>query len=143
MRVWLVPAVLLPLVLSGCADVDTDDASPAGASPSPTVRCEPAPDELAFAVTYALTWPTAKLRRPFVVQAPGGAVLLAADTLTVKNEPRQKGAVWIAADRAGKDLSSLNAIARTESGLPDGRKTFEVKEDDPLVATAQACIDAG
>ena len=142
MRVWLVPAVLLSLLVSGCADVDTDDASPAGASPTAAVRCEPAPDQMAFAVTYALTWPTAKLRRPFIVEADG-AVLLAADTLTVKGEPRQKGAVWIAADRAGKDLSSLNAIARTESGLPDGRGKFEVKEDDPLVAQAQACIDNG
>ena len=135
-------AAALVLLVSGCADVETPPPA-AAASPSPQgARCEPAPDDLAFQVTYRLLPTRRKLQRPFMV-VEGGRVFLGAHVLNGDGTLRQKGGVWIAKNQQGDQLSALNEVARTESDLPDGRPTFPGAETSPAVAQVITCIDAG
>src|SRR5688500_13377151 len=111
MRGWLLPPVLA-LLVSGCADVG-DTALPVP-SPSTQAVCRPAPDPLAFEITYRLHPAGRKLQRPFMV-VEGGRVFVAANTHEANGTLRKKGAVWIAKDEKGDQLSALNDIARAES----------------------------
>jgi hypothetical protein len=144
MRAWLLPTALL-LVLSGCADVDTNNGAPApanqaGGSPS---GCIVPSDAYPGAVTLKLKPPAAHVQRPLAAKNADGLVFLAADITTVDGTSRTKGAVWVAKDDQGTDVAAVTDNAKQESSLPDAATVYKVSADDPAVAKAKACSVSG
>ena len=140
MRSWLLPAAML-MVLTGCADVDTDSSGPDGGTAAD--RCEPPPpDVYPFAITDALKPPAARLQRPLIA-TDKGLVYLAADILAADGSVQAKGAVWVAKDVNGTGLAALSDSARAASNLPDGRETYKVSPEDKAAKKAQACSAGG
>jgi hypothetical protein len=144
MRAWLLPSALL-LVLSGCADVDTNSGSPApannaGASPS---GCVVPSDAFPGSVTLKLKPPAAHLQRPLAAKNSAGLVFMAADVTAADGTSRTKGAVWVAKDAQGTGVAALTDNAKQESSLPDAAAVYKVSATDPAVAKAKACSVSG
>ena len=140
MRSWLLPAAML-MVLTGCADVDTDSSGPDTGNAGD--RCEPPPpDVYPFAITAALKPPAARLQRPLIA-TDNGVVYLAADILGADGAVQTKGALWVAKDVNGTGLAALSDAARAASNLPDGRTTYKVSPEDKAAKKAQACSAGG
>jgi len=144
MQKWLLPGVLL-LVLSGCANVDTNSGGPAPASPAAggADRCVVPSDAFPGAITIALKPPAAHLQRPLGVKSSGGLVFLAADVTTADGTSQAKGAVWVAKDAQGTGVAALTDDAKRDSSLPDAATLYKVSASDPAVAKAKACSASG
>jgi hypothetical protein len=148
MRGWLLPTALL-LVLSGCADVDTNDGAPApaggaaGATAGGRSDCVVPSDGYPGTITLKLKPPAAHLQRPLAAKNAAGLYFLAADVTTVDGTSRTKGAVWVAKDDRGTDVAALTDNAKQESDLPDAVATYKVSATDPAVAKAKACSISG
>src|SRR3954447_12290284 len=147
MRAWLLPTTML-LVLSGCANVDTNNGSPAPANQANKPAgaaggCVVPSDAFPGSVTLALTPPAAHLQRPLGAKNSAGLVFMAADITTVDGTSRAKGAVWVAKDDKGTGVAALTDSAKQESSLPDAATIYKVSATDPAVAKAKACSTSG
>ena len=148
MRGWLLPTALL-LVLSGCADVDTNDGAPAPANGNQPgaagggTGCVVPSDAYPGAITLKLKPPAAHLQRPLGAKNGDGLVFLAADVTTADGTSQAKGAVWVAKDDKGTDVAALTDEAKQASDLPDAATTYKVSASDPAVAKAKACSVSG
>lgn len=147
MRAWLLPTALL-LVLTGCADVNTDSGQPAPGSPAAgaagsATGCVVPSDALPAAITLKLKPPAAHLQRPLAAKGPQGLLFLAANVLAADGSPISKGAVWVAKDDQGTGLAALSDEATSASDLPDAATTYHVSATDPAVAKARACSVSG
>ena len=148
MRAWLLATALL-VVLTGCADVDTDSGSPApngpaaGQAQGDTGRCVVPNDAYPFAVTDKLKPPAARLQRPLGARGKDGLVFMAANVLAADGSEVSKGAVWVAKDDKGTGLAALSASAKEASDLPDAADEYKVSESDPAVAKAKQCSVSG
>ena len=141
-RVWRSSLVLaLVLGTAGCADTGSGTL-PSPPAAAPGSHCTPAPDPLAFQITYRLLPSGRRLQRPFMATEPG-RIYVAANTLEANGTPRETGAVWVAKDAEGDGLSSVNDVARAESDLPDARTAFPGAETSPVLAALLACVQTG